>query len=164
MHRAEHLAAEAEERLPSWLRPGLESTAPVLVALLAAMGMQLASPACYTVVPRWPLISLVLLLVVVLVAANPIRLKRHTLIGKPAIVVLLAAITADNTASAVMLDSHILTGKISNYPAVLLGGGAAIFISNVVVFGVWYWELGRGGSIARCEMKRIYPDFIFPKL
>jgi hypothetical protein len=81
---------------------------------------------------------------------------RKTLIGKPAIVLLLPAITAHNTASAVMLDSHILTGKVSNDPAVLLGGGAAIFITNVIVFGIWYWELGRGGPIAHCEMKRIH--------
>jgi hypothetical protein len=28
--------------------------------------------------------------------------------------------------------------------AVLLGSGAAIFVTNVIVFGVWYWELDRG--------------------
>ena len=63
-----------------------------------------------------------------------------------------------------MPDSHILTGKVSNDPAVLLGGGAAIFITNVIVFGIWYWELGRGGPIAHCEMKRIYPDFMFAQM
>ena len=57
---------------------------------------------------------------------------------------LLAAITADNTASAFVLDYRIVTGQISNDPAVLLGSGAAIFTTNVIVFGIWYWTIDLG--------------------
>ena len=62
---------------------------------------------------------------------------------------LLAAITIDNTLSAVLLDVRILTGEVSNKAAVLLGSGAAIFVTNIIVFGIWYWELDRGGPFAR---------------
>ena len=74
---------------------------------------------------------------------------------------LLAAITTDNTLSAVILDIRILSGEVSNNAAVLLGSGAAIFVTNIIVFGVWYWELDRGGPFARRAGEQPYPDFLF---
>jgi hypothetical protein len=44
---------------------------------------------------------------------------------------------------------------VSNDAAVLLGSGAAIFITNVIVFGIWYWELDRGGPFARHAGERL---------
>ncbi len=170
VHRTEHLARDAEQRLPAWLQPGNpESRWPVLLALIAAIIMQRAIPERYTVVPRWPLIAMEVLLLLVMLVLNPIRLTRSTRAGKVASVLLLAAITADNTASAVVLDYHILTGKVSNDAAVLLGSGAAVFITNIIVFGIWYWEIDLGGPFARAGVvkrhpSRIYPDFLFPQM
>ena len=49
--------------MPSWLRPGdPESRLPVLVALIVAIALQLLIPRNYTLVPRWPLIVLEVLL------------------------------------------------------------------------------------------------------
>jgi hypothetical protein len=169
VHRAEHLAEEAEGRLPSWLQPGNpESRWPVLLALVAAIVMQRAIPVRYTLAPRWPLIALEVALVVVLVWLNPVKFTRSTRVGKLASLLLLAAITVDNTASAVVLDYHILTGKVSNDPALLLGSGAAIFVTNIIVFGIWYWEVDLGGPFARLGVedqhpKRNHPDFLFPQ-
>ena len=74
MKRAERMASGAEHHLPSWLRPGdPESRLPVLFALVAVIGLQLAIPKSYTVVPRWPLIALELLLLAVLTWLNPLR-------------------------------------------------------------------------------------------
>ena len=120
-----------------------ESRWPVLLALIAAMGLQYGIPHQYTVVPRWPLIALEVVLLIVLTLINPVRLTRSTRVGKAATFVLLAAITIDNTASAVILDYRIITGQVSNNAAVLLGSGAALFFTNVIVFGIWYWELDR---------------------
>ena len=165
VRRAERLASDAEYRIPSWLRPGdPENRMPVLVALSVAIALQLAIPKSYTVVPRWPLIALELLLVVVLVGLNPLRLSRSTTFGKWASYVLLAAITVDNMLSALVLDIRILSGEVSNKPAVLLGSGGAIYVTTVIVFGVWYWEIDRGGPFARREGSRPYPDFMFPQM
>ena len=170
VRRTEQLAKEAEQRLPAWLRPGNpESRWPVLAALITAIVMQRAIPERYTMVPRWPLVAMEALLVVVLLVTNPNRLTRPTKVGKAASLLLLAAITIDNTASAIVLDYHILTGKVSNDPAVLLGSGAAVFITNIIVFGIWYWEIDLGGPFARAgvkerDPKRVYPDFMFPQM
>ena len=73
----------------------------------------------------------------VLLWLNPVKLTRSTRHGKYATWVLLAAITIDNTLSAILLDVRIITGQVSNEAAVLLGSGAAIFITNTIVFGIW---------------------------
>jgi hypothetical protein len=171
VHRAQHMAKDAGQLLPGWLQPGNpESRWPVLVALIVAILMQRVIPVRYTVVPRWPLITMEALLVVILLIINPVRLTRSTKVGAVASVLLLAAITIDNSASAVVLDYNIVTGKVSNNPAVLLGSGAAVFITNIIVFGVWYWEMDLGGPFTRAaplderNPKRRYPDFLFPQM
>jgi hypothetical protein len=170
MHRTGRLAKQAEQRLPAWLRPGNpESRWPVLIALAAAIVMQRAIPERYTVVPRWPLLAMEIALVVVLLIINPVHLTRSTRLGKAASLILLAAITIDNTASAIVLDYHILTGTVSNDARLLLGSGAAVFITNITVFGIWYWEMDLGGPFARAgvkerDPKRQYPDFLFPQM
>jgi hypothetical protein len=163
--RAERLASGAERHVPSWLRPGNpESRLPVLTALIVAITLQLLISRNYTLVPRWPLIVLEILLLSVLVVLNPVRLTRSTVLGKYASWVLLGAITVDNTLSAVVLCVRIISGEVSNDAALLLGSGAAIFITNVIVFGIWYWELDRGGPFSRREGTRPYPDFLFPQM
>ena len=156
------------DRPPAWLTAGNpESRWPVFAAVVAAMVLQLAIPKQYTVVDRWPLISLELLLLVVLTILNPVRLTRSTRIGEVVTLVLLAAITLDNAASAAILDYRILTGQVSNDPAVLLGSGGAIFLTNIIVFGIWYWETDLGGPFGRSGVDATttprYPDFMFPQ-
>ena len=163
--RAERLASGAEHHVPSWLRPGdPESRWPVLIAILAVIVIQHAIPLQYTVLPRWPLIGMELLLVVVTLVVNPMHMSRRTTVGRWASLVLTAAITVDNCASAVVLAKRILSGEVSNNAAVLLGGGAAIFVTNVIAFGIWFWELDRGGPFARRSGEKPYPDFLFPQM
>ena len=128
------------------------------------MALQVAIPRSYTVVPRWPLLLLEGLLLVALLAINPRVMTRRTRMGRNATWVLLGAITLDNTLSAVLLDVRIISGEVSNKASVLLGSGAAIFVTNIIVFGIWYWELDRGGPFARHEGERPYPDFMFPQM
>ncbi|KIU16485.1 hypothetical protein TL10_13795 [Mycolicibacterium llatzerense] len=159
------MTSNAEHHVPSWLRPGApENRLPVIFAILGAVVLQWAVPKQYTVVPRWPLIAMELLLVVVLMIINPLRMSRETTVGKWAMTALTAAITADNTTSAVVLDIHILSGRVSNDAGLLLGSGAAIFITNIIVFGIWFWELDRGGPFARLAGDNPYPDFQFPQM
>ena len=122
--RAEELAVDAEKRVPSWLRAGdPESAFPVLVAVLSAVALQVAIPKSLTLVPRWPLLVMEVLLLIVLLVINPLIMSRRTTMGRYATWVLLAAITVDNTLSAVMLDVRIITGEVSNKAEVLLGSG-----------------------------------------
>jgi hypothetical protein len=162
---AQELTADAEKRVPAWVRHGdPESAIPVRIAVLVVMAQQIAIARTYTLVPRWPLLILEALLLVTLLAVNPRVMSRRTQLSRYATWILLAAITVDNTLSAVVLDARIISGEVSNDAAVLLGSGAAIFVTNTIVFGIWYWELDRGGPYARHKGERPYPDFMFPQM
>jgi hypothetical protein len=159
-------AHELERRLvPSWLRSNHpENRLPVAIAIGVAVVLQLAIPDKYGLQPRWVVPTLEVVLLVVLTAINPIRLTRSTRVGRYASYTAVAAITIDNAVSAGLLDHDILSSRASGDALGLLGSGAAIYLTNIIAFGVWYWELDRGGPFARAEARRPYPDFLFPQM
>jgi hypothetical protein len=103
-------------------------------------------------------------LLVGLVAANPKRISRSSTPLRAASLTLIAAISLANAWSA----GHLIRGLINHTEGSdagpLLANGAAIYVTNIVVFGLWYWEFDRGGPVARAEGRRPYPDFLFPQM
>jgi len=49
-------------------------------------------------------------------------------------------------------------------PRELLLGAVAIWLTNVLAFASWYWELDRGGLGARCAPHHREPDFLFTQM
>jgi hypothetical protein len=164
--RFEHDAERVEERLaPWWMRPGdAENRLPVAAAITVAVGLQLALPDRYGLNPQWLIPALELVLLAVLTVINPVRLTRATWLGKWASLAAVAGITLDNAISAGLLDHDILTSKASGDAIGLLASGAAIYLTNIIAFGVWFWELDRGGPFARSAGLNPYPDFLFPQM
>jgi hypothetical protein len=37
-------------------------------------------------------------------------------------------------------------------------------LTNVIAFGLWYWELDRGGPVSRAQARRTLPDFQFVQM
>ena len=48
-------------------------------------------------------------------------------------------------------------------PVTLLLAGSGIWLTNVIVFALWYWQFDRGGPVARALGVKPYPDFLFPQ-
>ena len=71
--------------------------------------------------------------------------------------------TISNTASAVLLIQNLISGGIKSANELLASGGS-IWLTNIVIFSLWYWDLDRGGPGARAEARELYPDFIFPQM
>jgi hypothetical protein len=46
----------------------------------------------------------------------------------------------------------------------LIFAARQIWLTNVIVFGLWYWELKRGGLNSRCREDHREPDFLFPQM
>jgi uncharacterized membrane protein len=163
--RLESDLQRAEQDTPAWLRTTqAENRIPVALAILAAVGLQLSLPSRYGLHPRWLLPALELMLLVVLIAINPLRLDRATRIGSVLSRTLVAIITVDNVVSSVLLDHAILTSATGDDPGALLARGATIYLTNIIAFGIWYWELDRGGPFARAAGSRPHPDFLFPQM
>jgi len=151
--------------VPSWLRPtGPENRLPVAASMVVAIALQISLSSRFSLHPRWLLPLLEVALLVVLTAINPVRLSRPTRVGRYLTMALAGAITLDNLASAFLLDYAIVTGKTGNDAIGLLSAGAAIYLTNIIVFGIWYWELDRGGPFNRMAGTEPHPDFLFPQM
>jgi hypothetical protein len=118
----------------------------------------------FTPLSTWLLPGIELVLLLVLLAVNPLRIDRH----KPALrilgLTLIAVATLFNAWSVVRLAHVLLTGTFRGEPGTLLAIGANIWVTNVIIFALWYWELDRGGPGSRAEALDPDPDFLFPQM
>lgn len=137
---------------------------PVSLGVLAAIAMQIALPDHLAPHPRWVLPALEFILLVGLVAANPRRIERRSGPLRAASAVLIALISMANAWSAARLVVGLVRGTEHQSAPHLLTSGSAIWLTNVIVFCLWYWELDRGGPVARALALRPHPDFLFPQM
>lgn len=152
--------------VPAWRRlTDGESTWPVRGAVVAATALQVALPNQYEIPPTWLLPTLGGLLGVGLSIAHPHRITKHSPQLRLVSIMLIAVISLANAGSAGRLINALLRGQADDITATkLLFTGGAIWLTNVIVFGMWYWNLDRGGPAARAQALKSYPDFLFPQM
>jgi uncharacterized membrane protein len=151
--------------VPAWRRlTNGESTWPVRGAVVAATGLQIALPNRYEIPPTWLLPTLGALLGVGLSVAHPRRITRHSPQLRTVSIMLIIVITLANAGSAGRLITAVLQGRAHEDATTLLLTGGAIWLTNVIVFGMWYWNLDRGGPAARAQAIKPFPDFLFPQM
>jgi hypothetical protein len=155
-----------EGELPAWLRPhDGENRLPVAAAIVAAAVLQLLLPGRFTLLrPAWLLPALELALLVTLIIMNPVRLRRHSHAARYISLLLVAVISIHNGTSAVLLDTRLIRGTAGDQAGPLLASAVAIYLTNIIAFGIWYWELDRGGPFERAQARSPYPDFLFPQM
>jgi uncharacterized membrane protein len=161
---ARALALGTPERRPAWLRATEgEHRWWIVLSLVIAIGAQFVMPSRFVLHPAYIAPSIEAVLLVVLTAMHPNRLSHRTQRLRIASQVLLAVIAITNAASVVLLIRGITTGH-HIAPVTLLLGGAEIWLTNTIVFALWYWEYDRGGPAARAQGNQDVPDLLFPQL
>jgi hypothetical protein len=110
-----------------------------------------------------------LVVLVVLIAAliigDPGRIDRQRTWLRVLTGVLIGVITLVNAASSVRLVASIVrTQPFTTNANTLLVSGAVIWVTNVIAFGLWYWDLDRGGAAARAHGSTVSPAFVFPEM
>ena len=135
-----------------------------MAAILVAVALQLVLPDRLALQPRWLLPAIEVVLLVALIGANPVRLERAHPVLRGGGLGLVAVMTVANAGSAALLIDRLLSGTAGRSAIALIGGGAAIYATNIVAFGLWYWELDRGGPYARSRGNRQHTDFLFPQM
>jgi uncharacterized membrane protein len=153
--------------LPAWRRRTEgELRWPVAITTALAIGLQVAVPDKLVLVsPSWILPVAQGALLVMLVMANPHRIDRQSTAMRSLSLVLGALLTLANVWSVARLAIGITSGHLGQNAGQLLITGAVIWLTNVIVFGLWYWEFDRGGPVARAlNIGNRYPDFQFPQM
>jgi hypothetical protein len=160
-------AVHQRPRLPAWRRKTQgELRWPVAISTALAIGLQVAVPDKLVLVkPSWILPVAQGALLLILVMANPHRINRQSTAMRSLSLFLGALLTLANVWSVARLAIGITQGNIGRNPGQLLITGGVIWLTNVIVFGLWYWEFDRGGPVARAlNLGGRYPDFQFPQM
>jgi hypothetical protein len=147
------------------LRTG-ETRWPMALAVLAAGGLRAAlPPQLRNGDTRWAFVVVVGALLVVLVIGDPGRIDRDSTWLRVMTGTLIGLISAVNAAAAGRLVAGIIGAvKFSADANLLLASGGAVWLSNVITFGLWYWDLDRGGAAARARGSGPQPAFVFPEM
>jgi hypothetical protein len=156
----------AADEKPAWRRrtPG-EPRWQVAACTAVAIGLQVAVPGRLAVLrPVWILPVLQGILLVTLFMANPDRIDRESRVLRMLGLSLAALISFANAWSVVRLAVGLVDGTEGENAGRLLITGGAIWLTNIVVFGLWYWEFDRGGPVSRALGARPYPDFQFVQM
>jgi hypothetical protein len=150
---------------PAWRRVTEgEQRLPVAIAVAVAIALEVLLPNKLVVHPSWLLPALEGALLVGVVAANPRRITRTSTTLRTASVTLIALISLANAWSTALLINDLINGTAGGNAGLLLARGASIYITNIIVFSLWYWEWDRGGPVARATAPRPYVDFLFPQM
>jgi len=135
---------------------------PASVALLVCVGLYAALPHRLVVGPKWLLPALVALPLV------PLSARRHrhpdeSRLVRRATLSLIGLVTLANVVSMALLVHHLLHAHVSQGRA-LIYSAIAVWLTNVIVYGLWLWEVDRGGPHVRASGVAQLPDLQFPQM
>ena len=135
---------------------------PQLV-VACAIALQLSLSTEVTIGPSWLFPALEGVLLIGLVVLSPHPNVRHSRFRRHAAIAMIGFVSAVNIVSLVMLSHRLLQGGKENGHALILSG-IVLWCTNVLLFGLWYWEVDRGGPAARVKGERDTPDLLFPQM
>jgi hypothetical protein len=158
------------------------------LAVLVAIGLQLVTPRTGRVSAWWLLPVLEFVLLVTIITIDPGRVDDRSIQVRRLTIGLIAIMTIGTMAGVALLVYDILSNKVLFHPGVVLnatdlfGRGAALWVTNAIVFSLWFWEPDavdrpsgrrpRGSRRARVPGERdagvrgrgmspIYPDYLY---
>ena len=180
--KTDHQNAEADaqpheknhglERLQSTVKHGYaqlqddtEPRWPAVIALVAGAGLFGVLPQYLSFGPRWlPAVIVVVLLIPTMLT----HLRGHHNINRVLGLTIAAVETFFMVASLLkligtMVDPHLALHK--EPPERLLVSAGALWLTNVLVFALWYWHLDAGGPNERDQRPgHCHGSFLFPQM
>jgi len=159
----------AHQQAAVWSAPTTpEPYWPAGLAVVAILGLYVTLPEELTFGPTWIGPALALALLVPLVMARLHARDRGSGRWRPVALALITVINAANIASLALLVHALLQGGTVHGVKVvggqLLLAAVAIWLTNALVFALWYWLLDRGGPEARSRPDARPPDFLYPQM
>jgi len=143
--------AEPQDAEPRW---------PAFVAVLAVGGLYAALPNVLTMGPRWffPLVVLALLIPSI-VSHHTGRHRLNAFLGFAVDAVLTVGLIISVAFLIAALPGHKET------PIELLFSAASLWVTNILVFALWYWRLDAGGPHQR-DKRAAHSQgaFLFPQM
>jgi uncharacterized membrane protein len=136
---------------------------PASLAVLVAILLYVTLPEKLTLGPGWLMPVLEAVLLIPLTLRAPYRRPEEARRIRLASFLLIGIVAVANIASLVLLVHTILSGEAVS-GRTLIFSGAQIWLTLILVFALWYWEMDRGGPAVRGHADEGKPDFLFPQM
>ena len=141
---------------------------PASLAVLAALALYITLDRRFQLpfgppATRWLTPALEMALLVPLSLRVPRRHHNEPKWARIAAVALIAVVNLSNVISLGLLVDSLLHGSKTS-GSQLFFAAINIWLTNVIVFALWYWELDRGGPDERSSRQHREPDFLFPQM
>ena len=153
LHRLDRLIEHGD---PLW---------PAQLAVALAIALHLTLSDKIVIGPRWLIPAVEGLLLLALIVVSPSRADRLGWRHQRGLLwAILGLVTLSYLVSLGLLVHFLVTGGKAGGRA-LIGSGVVLWVTNVLIFSVIYWDLDRGGPLNRHTKKRKpWPDFLFPQM
>jgi hypothetical protein len=137
---------------------------PMALTLVVAMALPFLLPPRFSLGPRWIVPLVELLLLIVLVVADPGRIDKRSSFVR-ALSLGLVAILVAGAAGVVgrLVVDLIRGGPETNSPGQLIRVGSVVLVYVIITYSFLYWELDSGGPESRARVDPEFPDFAFPE-
>jgi hypothetical protein len=142
-----------------------EARLPSALVVVAAIALYALLPEQLILGPRLVIPALEVVLLAALVIVNPRRMTRDNPWERALALTLVGLIAVANAVALVLLLRQLVTTDDSQAVELLIAAGQ-VWLTNVIVYGLAYWELDRGGPVARTHLPRpqlANADFRFPQ-
>lgn len=133
----------------------------VQLTVLAAIGLQLVLNNKLVFGSKELIAGLegILLVLLILFAPHKHLVLRHLRRGLA--ILLIAIISLANLSSLVLITNDLLSARQVTGKQLIISG-LAIYLTNIIIFGLWYWELdNRASGVEDNEAQPV--DFLFPQ-
>jgi hypothetical protein len=133
-------SSRLESKEPRW---------PASLAVSAALLLYMTLPGTLTIGPGWVIPALEAALLIPLTVRAPYRHREEVRVIRFASLLLLVNL---------VLSGHAVSGRQ------LIFSGIQIWLTLILVFSLWFWEVDRGGPGIRGQADQADPDFLFPQM
>jgi uncharacterized membrane protein len=135
----------------------------VQLAVLAAIILQLFLPDKFVFGSRYLLIISEVLLLIAMSFTTPKEKIFRSISRRINVILLIVLTSAANAYSLVEIARQLLqSGQITKGSDLVLTV-LNIFLTNIIIFALWYWEMDGGGPGQRSAVAKYDQDFLFPQ-
>jgi hypothetical protein len=144
----------------------VESRWPIALAVAAfiaiSITLRVVEPDRESLGPSWLVPAIEIAMLAALIAADPARVsKRARWLRRLSIGLTVSLAVVAVLSTAILITDLIEGDRVTESAGPLLASGAVIWLGNVLVFSLIYWQFDSGGPLARYRREREYPDFAF---
>jgi hypothetical protein len=141
----------------------MEPRWPASLAATAALLLYMTLPGKLTIGPGWVIPALEGALLIPLTVRAPYRHREEVRLVRFASLLLIALVNLANVGSLALLVHAVLSGGVVSGRQ-LIFSGIQIWLTLILVFALWFWEVDRGGPAIRGHADQREPDLLFPQM